>query len=291
MDSNPDRERADAVNANSDAVVAGDATREVQVAGSAACEAEGPEEPSIRTMDLSVVIPVYNEEELIINTITLLDAYLSRQNLSYEIIISDDGSHDKGPTLVRNHVASGGAVRLIREPQNRGKGEAVRRGVLASRGDIIIFTDADLSYPVETIGTCIEALCEYDLAVGSRNLPGSDIEITPPLIRRIAGPVFKAIVRKLVIGGFTDTQCGFKGFRAQAAHDIFTNCTINGFSFDVEVLALARLFGYSITEMPVRLLVDSSDSKINLTSDPLLMVRELLKIRSRIRELEKEKQD
>ena len=244
-----------------------------------------------RTLDLSVVIPVYNEEERIINTITLLEAYLGRQGMSYEVIISDDGSHDGGPTLVREHSAAAGSVRLIRERRNIGKGAAVRRGMLAARGDLIVFTDADLSYPVETIGLCIEALASHDVAVGSRNLPGSDIEITPPLLRRLAGPVFKAVVRGLVIRGFSDTQCGFKGFRAQAAHDIFSNCGINGFSFDVEVLALARLFGYSITELPVRLLVDSSDSKINLTSDPLRMIGELLEIRRRVREIGREAQD
>ncbi|MHB1325562.1 MAG: dolichyl-phosphate beta-glucosyltransferase [Thermoleophilia bacterium] len=245
---------------------------------------------SARPLDLSVVVPVYNEEERIINTITLLEAYLSGQGMSYEVIISDDGSHDDSPTLVREHSAAAGSVRLIRERQNNGKGAAVRRGILAARGDLIVFTDADLSYPVETIGLCIEALASHDVAVGSRNLPGSDIEIRPPLLRRLAGPVFKAVVRGLVIRGFSDTQCGFKGFRAQAAHDIFSNCSINGFSFDVEVLALARLFGYSITELPVRLLVDSSDSKINLTSDPLRMIGELLEIRRRVREIGRETQ-
>lgn len=246
---------------------------------------------ALGTVELSVVIPVFNEEERIINTITLLDAYLGRQNLSYEVIISDDGSRDDSPTLVREKFAEGGAVRLIRERRNRGKGAAVRRGILAARGELIVFTDADLSYPVETIGMCVEALAEHDVAVGSRNLPDSDIEITPPLLRRLAGPIYKAVVRRLVIGGFTDTQCGLKGFRAQAAHDIFVNSTINGFSFDVEVLALARLFGYSITEVPVRLLVDSSDSRINLTTDPFRMVGELLEIRRRVRELGKETQD
>jgi dolichyl-phosphate beta-glucosyltransferase len=134
----------------------------------------------------------------------------------------------------------------------------------------------------------MEALQEHDIAVGSRNLPGSEIEITPSLMRRLTGPVFKAMVRGIVVGGFTDTQCGFKGFRSQAAHDVFTNCTVNGFSFDVEVLAIARLFGYSITEVPVRLLLDSSDSRINLTSDPLRMLAELFEIRSRVRKLRSE---
>jgi len=276
----------------------------IAAAGNADCEVEAgansgknPDEfeqedaLAARTLDLSVVVPVYNEEERIINTITLLEAYLIRQGMSYEVIISDDGSHDGGPTLVREHSASAGSVRLIRERQNNGKGAAVRRGMLAARGDLIVFTDADLSYPVETIGMCIEALASHDVAIGSRNLPGSDIETTPPLLRRLAGPVFKAVVRGLVIRGFSDTQCGFKGFRAQAAHDIFSNCSINGFSFDVEVLALARLFGYSITELPVRLLVDSSDSKINLTSDPLRMIGELLEIRRRVREIGREAQD
>ncbi|MFA6000615.1 MAG: dolichyl-phosphate beta-glucosyltransferase [Thermoleophilia bacterium] len=246
------------------------------------------DEMHVRPLDLSVVVPVFNEEERIVNTITLLAAYLGSQGKSYEVVISDDGSHDEGPRLVRERFAGNDNVRLIRDKENRGKGAAVRRGVLAARGEIIIFTDADLSYPVETISLCVNALADHDVAVGSRNMPDSAIEITPTLMRRIAGPVFKSIVRSLVINGFTDTQCGFKGFRSQAAHDIFTNCAANGFAFDVEVLALARMFGYSITEVPVRLLVDSSDSRINLTSDPLRMVGELLQIRRRLKKVREE---
>jgi dolichyl-phosphate beta-glucosyltransferase len=245
----------------------------------------------LQTVELTVVIPVFNEESRIINTITQLDIYLKQQGMKYEVVISDDGSHDESPELVRKEFAGRESVRLIRDRQNRGKGAAVRRGILAARGRHIIFTDADLSYPVESIGLCMEALREYDIAVGSRNLPGSEIEITPPLFRRLTGPVFKAMVRGIVVKGFTDTQCGFKGFRAQAAHDIFTNCTVNGFSFDVEVLAVARLFGYSITEVPVRLLLDSSDSRINLTSDPFRMLAELFEIRRRVSKLKGELQD
>ena len=233
-------------------------------------------------VELSIVIPVFNEAERIVSTINQLSDYLARLDRSFEVIISDDGSSDDGPALVRRHFNGRRDVRLIRERTNRGKGAAVRRGVLAARGALIIFTDADLSYPVETISLCVDALRRFDLAIGSRNLPGSEIATPPPLLRRLAGPAFKSAVRHLTLSGFTDTQCGFKGFRAQAAHDIFINCSVNGFAFDVEVLALARRFGYSVTEVPVRLLVDSSDSHINLTSDPLRMVVDLLRIRARM---------
>ncbi|MHB9112284.1 MAG: dolichyl-phosphate beta-glucosyltransferase [Thermoleophilia bacterium] len=262
---------------------------EHQVVEELAAETEKPAD--LQTVELSVVIPVFNEEERIINTISQLDAYLRQQGMNYEVIISDDGSHDESPQLVRENFAGRDSVRLIRDRQNRGKGAAVRRGVLAARGKHIIFTDADLSYPVESIGLCMDALREHDIAVGSRNLPGSEIEITPPLLRRLTGPVFKAMVRGIVVSGFTDTQCGFKGFRSQAAHDVFANCEVNGFSFDVEVLAIARLFGYSITEVPVRLLLDSSDSRINLTSDPFRMLAELFDIRRRVRKLRSDPQD
>lgn len=237
---------------------------------------------------LSVIIPVFNEEERIVNTISLLAGYLGKQGDSYEVIVSDDGSHDDGPLLVEKKFAGCREVRLIRERQNQGKGAAVRKGVLAARGGLIIFTDADLSYPVETIGRCIDALQEYEVAVGSRNLPGSEIEITPPRVRRLTGATFKWVVRRLVLPGFSDTQCGFKGFRSEAASEIFANCTVNGFAFDVEVLALARLFGYSITELPVRLQVDSSDSTINLTTDPTKMVAELVAIRRRVKKMKRE---
>lgn len=236
-------------------------------------------------VDLSVVIPVYNEEERIVNTVSLIGHFLSKREGSFEIIISDDGSRDGGPRLVREKFAGTDTVRLIREERNRGKGAAVRRGVLAARGSHIIFMDADLAYPVETIDHCVAELEEFDVAVGSRNLPQSSIDISPTRLRRMTGPLFKAIVRTLVLPGFTDTQCGFKGFRSQAAHDIFINCTVSGFAFDVEVLALVRKFGYSITELPVRLQVDSSDSQINLTTDPLRMLKDLLVIRRRLRRL------
>ncbi|MCL4310347.1 MAG: glycosyltransferase family 2 protein [Actinomycetota bacterium] len=242
---------------------------------------DAPARPSL-AVELSIVIPVFNEEERIVSTVCQISDYLARQERSYEVIISDDGSRDDGPELVRQHFARRRDVRLIRERTNRGKGAAVRRGVLAARGDLIIFTDADLSYPVETISRCVDALKRYDLAIGSRNLPDSEIATEPPLLRRLAGPAFKTLVRQLALRGFTDTQCGFKGFRAQAAHDIFINCCINGYAFDVEVLGLARRFGYSVTEVPVRLLLDSSDSHINLTTDPLRMILDLLRIRARL---------
>jgi dolichyl-phosphate beta-glucosyltransferase len=236
-------------------------------------------------IELSVVIPTYNEEKRIVNTVSLINHYLNKQDCRFEVIISDDGSRDGGPRLVREKFNGNDRVRLLRDQENLGKGAAVRRGVLAARGDLIIFMDADLSYPVETIEQCMAELESHDIAIGSRNLSDSRIEISPTWLRRLTGPVFKAIVRRLVIGGFTDTQCGFKGFRSQAAHDIFINCSTNGFAFDVEVLALARRFGYSITEMPVKLQLDSSDSQINLTTDAASMVLELLAIRRRMRTL------
>ncbi len=239
---------------------------------------------------LSVVIPVYNEEERIVNTVSLINHHLRKRGYGFEVIISDDGSRDGGPRLVREKFLGDERVRLIREKRNRGKGAAVRRGILAARGEMIIFMDADLAYPVDTIDMCMDALGEYDIAVGSRNLPQSRIEVDPTWLRKLTGPVFKTLVRKLVLPGFTDTQCGFKGFRSQAAHDIFLNCTINGFAFDVEVLALARLFGYSIVEMPVRLQLDSSDSQINLTTDPVKMIGELLVIRRRVERLRRERE-
>ncbi len=232
---------------------------------------------------LSVVIPAFNEEARIASTISHLSAYLDMQDKSYEIIISDDGSNDQSSLLVRQIVAENGNVRLIREHRNQGKGAAVKRGIMAARGEMIIFMDADLSYPVETISLCIDALQNYDIAIGSRNLPGSEIKIRPSLLRQLTGPLFKAAVSKLVISGYSDTQCGFKGFRAGAAVKIFSNCSINGFAFDVEVLALARMFGYSVTEVPVSLILDSSDSKINLTTDPLKMFSELMQVRRKMK--------
>lgn len=233
-------------------------------------------------VELSVVIPVYNEEKRIIETITRLSGYLSSREHTGEVIISDDGSHDNGPALVSERFAGDPLVRMIRAGQNQGKGAAVRRGVLAARGEHIVFTDADLSYPVETIGHCLEELAACDVVAGSRNLPDSRIAIEPPLVRRLTGAVFKGAVRRLVLPGFSDTQCGFKGFRREAARKIFSECTVDGFAFDVEVLALARQMGFRIRELPVLLSLDSSDSSINLTTDPFRMFGDLVRIRRRL---------
>lgn len=238
-------------------------------------------------VDLSVVIPVYNEEKRIVDTITRLSGYLSQQGHAGEVIISDDGSHDSGPALVKERFAGDPLVRMTRAERNQGKGAAVRRGVMAARGELIIFTDADLSYPVETIGRCLQALDACDVVAGSRNLPQSQIAIEPPLLRRLTGMAFKTAVRGLVLTGFSDTQCGFKGFRREAAREIFSRCTVDGFAFDVEVLALARLMGFRVSELPVLLALDSSDSSINLTTDPLRMAGDLLRIRRQLGRLKR----
>lgn len=252
---------------------------------------EAPAAVKAPPADLSVVIPVLNEEERIVNNITLMVAYLSQQRFSYELIVSDDGSSDESMFLVADEFAGIDEVRIVHSPKHQGKGAAVRRGVLAARGEAVIFTDADLAYPVETVGQCVEALNDHDIVIGSRNLRQSNIEITTSLVRRLTGPVFKTLVRSITLQGFTDTQCGFKGFRRHAARKIFENCMVDGFAFDVEVLALAQHFGFTVKEIPVRLVADYSDSRINLTSDPFSMVLQLLEIRRRLGRLKREADD
>ena len=198
---------------------------------------------------LSVIIPAYLEERNIATTLASLKAYFAGQPYSVEYVVVDDGSAD---ATARKAEESG--ARVIRLDENRGKGTAVRTGMLAASGRYLLFTDADYPYEIDAVAKCLEELERgVEVAIGSRNLPGSD-RGRERVKRRIISRIGNLTAQILILPGITDTQAGFKCFRRDAARDIFSRARINGWGFDIEILYLARILGYKIREVPIRLI-------------------------------------
>ena len=196
---------------------------------------------------LSVVIPAFNEADRLPPTLERVLGHLRGFAGGCEVIVVDDGSRDA--TVERARAAG---VTVLCNEVNRGKGYSVRRGMLAARGERRLMTDADLSTPIEDLSRLMAKLEEgYDVAIGSRALPDSNVEVRQPWYRENMGRVFNTLVRLLAVPGLKDTQCGFKLFSAPAAQAAFSRARLDGFSFDVEALFLARRLGFRIAEVPV----------------------------------------
>jgi dolichyl-phosphate beta-glucosyltransferase len=197
---------------------------------------------------LSVVIPAYNERDRLPPTLRRIAAHLAGR--PHEIVVVDDGSRDDTAAAARGAGVEG--LVLLRNEGNRGKGYSVRRGMLAARGARRLMSDADLSTPIEELARLEQALeSGYPIAIGSRALQGARIEVRQPWYRENMGRLFNVFVRALAVPGVRDTQCGFKLFTAEAASSVFSAARLDGFSFDVEALYIARLLGYGIAEVPV----------------------------------------
>jgi dolichyl-phosphate beta-glucosyltransferase len=214
-----------------------------------------------------------------VSTLDCLQSYLSARPEHYEIIVVDDGSQDQTVAFVRQLQKNNYHVRLLVNEQNMGKGFSIRRGVLESRGQIIIFTDADLPYELDAIDGFLQALRnDCDLAVGSRVLPGSDVKGVP-MLRYVAGQVFSWMVQAVLFQGLPDTQCGFKSFKADAAKEIFRRLTIGGFGFDVEMLFIASKRKYAIQPVPVHMIEHRQRSRVRLMTDSVKMFANLFMVR------------
>ncbi|MFH0979308.1 MAG: dolichyl-phosphate beta-glucosyltransferase [Candidatus Woesearchaeota archaeon] len=228
-------------------------------------------------MKLSVVIPAYNEEKRIANSISKVIDYLDRKKFDYELIIVDDGSTDTTVEIVQGF--NNGKIRLLKNEVNRGKGFSVRRGMLAAENPYILFSDADLSTPITELPRLMKYINGYPIVIGSRRMKGSLIVTRQPWYRSIPGKVFPLMVNLLVLKGIRDTQCGFKLFRRAAAQELFPLQKLERFSFDAEILLLAQLKGYKIKEVPV-VWANALDSKLNAVTDSYSMFVELLKVKA-----------
>ena len=204
---------------------------------------------------LSVVIPAYNEEARLPATLTKVADYLTTANLSFwEVLVVDDGSTDGTAAAVESFSKQRSGIRLLRNPGNRGKGYSVRHGMMTGRGAWLLFTDADLSAPIEELEKLAAAVTREnaDGAIGSRGLDRSLIGVHQPAFRENAGKFFNTVMRLATRLPYKDTQCGFKLFRQDAAERIFRRQQLERFGFDVEILYIARKLNYKIVEVPVR---------------------------------------
>jgi dolichyl-phosphate beta-glucosyltransferase len=232
-------------------------------------------------MDLTVVIPAFNEEARIVATLASLTSFLSSKRGESEVIVVDDGSRDRTADLAEEALRGWTNSRVIRFPENRGKGAAVKEGILLSQGDLVLFSDADLSTPIEELGKFLPLAEQgYDVIIGCRALPESDIQIRQAGIRELLGKTFNLFVRLLVMKGICDTQCGFKLFRKEAARKIFPLVRTRGFGFDVEVLYLAQKNGFRIRQVPV-IWRNSPKSEVKIVRSSVAMFADLWRIRRR----------
>jgi dolichyl-phosphate beta-glucosyltransferase len=228
---------------------------------------------------LSVIIPALNEEKRLGASLDKIRAYLAGKPFASEVIVVDDGSTDRTAEVARKALEGRVPVRVIRLESNQGKGYAVKTGVLASAGETVLFTDADLSTPIEELDKFLLRLAEgFDVVIGSRALAGCDIRVRQARPREAMGRFFNRLVRLFVIRGCPDTQCGFKAFRRAAAMDLFSRLETAGFAFDVELLVLAKKLGYRVAEVPV-VWCDSRPSRVRMVRGSWQMLKELLRIR------------
>jgi dolichyl-phosphate beta-glucosyltransferase len=226
---------------------------------------------------LSLVIPAYNEQARLPYTLSQVEAYVCRQDIDCEIIVVDNGSYDATSAVVQQASATFPRLRLLRTDR-RGKGCAVRAGVLAAQGDVVLFADADLSWSVDDLPRFMSLVDQTSpVVIGSRE--GSDARrIGEPVYRHLMGRVFNGVVQALAVPGVEDSQCGFKAFRVDAAREIFTRQRIDGFGFDVEVLYLARRLGYAIRVVPLRW-EHKQNSRVAPIRDTVGMLTDVLRVR------------
>ena len=227
---------------------------------------------------LSIIIPSYNEELRLPSTLERIAAYLSTYAHEAEVLVVDDGSEDGTAAVAESYRSKILTLRVISNGVNRGKGYSVRHGIEEARGRIALFTDADLSAPIEEAGKLIDGLETNDVAIGSRAMDRSLITVHESPFREFAGIIFNKIVRSILWLPFVDTQCGFKAFRRERCGIIFEQQTIEGFGFDPELLYLARRHGLRAVEIPVRW-GHSPATKVSMLHDSIQMFIDIFTIR------------
>jgi dolichyl-phosphate beta-glucosyltransferase len=233
--------------------------------------------------EISIVIPAFNEALRLPATLDRVEQFLETSRLSAEVIVVDDGSRDATAELVRQRATTWAELRLVVSDRNAGKGAAVRLGMAQAQGRYRIFSDADLSVPIDDLEKLLRPLRGgAGVAIASRGLKDSQVELHQPWYRETMGKIFNRLVRVFVLGGVHDTQCGFKAFTAEVADRVFPALQTRGFGFDVEVLYRAQRAGYQIVEVPTRW-INSPQSRVDPIRHSTMMFLELLAIPGRVR--------
>ncbi len=240
--------------------------------------------PLPTSIDLSIVIPAYNEELRIQPTLERIHAFLAGQGRSWEIVVVDDGSKDGTVALLQRLADQIPNLRVVASKPNRGKGSAVRIGMLAARGAIRLMCDADGSMPPEEMPLLLERIeaGDAEIAIGSRYVEGARVARKQPWYRRAWSRLANLVIQRALVPGVLDTQCGFKAFTAAVTVDLFRRARIDGWAFDLEILALARRRGHRITEVAVEW-KDDDRSRVNPLRDIWKVVREAVTIRRNLR--------
>lgn len=229
-------------------------------------------------MKISLCIPMYNEKSIINDTLATVASYMDKNFEDYEVIFSDDGSTDGCGDAVR--AFGNDRIFTVSYGENKGKGAAIRNGIMNASGDIIIFTDCDLAYGLDVVKSAVKMFGENPdahMVIGSRNLTADGYEGYTP-IRKLASKIYIKCLAMAAGFKLSDSQCGFKAFRRDCAHEIFSECTVNGFAFDFEVLIKATNKKKKILEMPVKV-INHRESKVHVLRDSIKMLRDIGKIK------------
>ncbi len=246
---------------------------------------DSPSLPTSSGLSLSIVIPAHNEASRLGPTLDRIGEYLAAAGHRAETIVVDDGSRDETAEIARGHDRPGPPVRVIITPANRGKGHAVRTGVLAAGGDVILMCDADLSAPIEELEKLLPWLDrDCDIVIGSRDMPDSVVNPAQPPLRRWLAAGFRWLRRRVLLPDLRDTQCGFKCFRRQVAREVLRQQQVDGWLFDCEVLAIARHLGYRVKEVGI-VWRDNRHSRVKPLRVAWGALPTLLRIRRRLRHI------
>ena len=230
---------------------------------------------------LSIIIPAHNEQNRLPDTLEQVFRFLGQQSYTSEVIVVENGSTDRTYEVAQQFTGQHQHLHVIRS--ERGKGAAVRRGMLAARGEYRFMCDADLSMPVEEIVKFVPPMLgDFDIAIASREAKGA-VRYNEPSYRHIGGRGINLIIQALILPGLNDTQCGFKSFHGEVAEDLFSRQTLQGWSFDIELLYIARCHGYRIKEVPIHW-YHFSDSKVSALRDAVRMVRDIFRIQANARQ-------
>lgn len=235
-----------------------------------------------KEIELSIVIPAYKEEKRIHKILDAIEKYQAKKDFAIETVVVNDGSPDKTAEVAESYSKKISNLHVIDRKKNLGKGATVREGVMAAKGRYIVFSDADNSTPIEQADKLLPFMSEYEVVIGSRYKNGGKLATPQSLTRRVGSRVLNIIIQILAVPGIRDTQCGFKMFRNDAAREIFKRTTLNNFSFDIEVLAIAKKLGYKIREAGITW-YDDPHSTVNPLSDGWRMIKDTWEIRRGIK--------